>query len=173
LAVSLRHVILVLSVAAVSSAAGQASRACDPAVPDSLPEVSVTEIPEEFPIQTAELLRPFQGSWDARQFGSTAWTIEIRGQRFRGVVGADEWYEGTIRLRRDRDPMQIDFMIEDCRCSYRGMTSKAIFRETADSILVAAPQPGRPRPAKLDANDGQTVELKRVSTPGPEDAEHR
>jgi uncharacterized protein (TIGR03067 family) len=116
---------------------------------------------EDFPAQTPTMLEPFQGSWQAYQYGSKAWTIDIREQRFRGVLGPDDWYEGKIRLRPESDPPQIDFMIEDCRCSYRGMASKGIFRLNDDSITLAAPQPGLPRPTRFNKNDGKMVELRR------------
>ena len=78
----------------------------------------------------------------ACQYGSKAWTIDINEQRFRGVLGPDDWYEGQIRLRPDTVPGEIDFMIENCRCSYRGMTSQGIFRLDGESIVLAAPTPG-------------------------------
>ena len=121
-----------------------------------------------FPAQTAELLQPFQGSWQAYQYGSKAWTLDIEEQRFRGVLGPDDWYEGQIRLRPDTDPGQIDFLIENCRCNYRGMTSRGIFRLDGESIVLAAPTPGSSRPETLNPNDGRMVELKRIQTEKPE-----
>jgi uncharacterized protein (TIGR03067 family) len=151
--------------------------ASPPAVGEHEPVVSRTDpapvapTPESagvFPAQTAELLQPFQGSWQAYQYGSKAWTIDIKEQRFRGVLGPDDWYEGQIRLRPDTVPGQIDFMIESCRCNYRGMTSQGIFRLDGESIVVAAPTPGSSRPRAFNPNDGRMVELKRVETHKPE-----
>ena len=151
--------------------------ASPPAVGEHQPVVSRTDpapvapAPEpaaSFPAQTAEILQPFQGSWQAYQYGSKAWTIDIQEQRFRGVLGPDDWYEGQIRLRPDRDPAEIDFMIENCRCSYRGMTSQGIFRLNGKSIVLAAPTPGSSRPDAFNPNDGRMVELKRIQTKKPE-----
>jgi uncharacterized protein (TIGR03067 family) len=130
-------------------------------VRDSSPVSPPPEPAEDFPAQTPELLQPFQGSWQAYQYGSKAWTLEIQEQHFRGVLGPDDWYEGKIRLQPESDPAQIDFVIEDCRCNYRGMTSKAIFRVNGESIVLAAPQPGQARPKRFNKNDGRMVELKR------------
>jgi hypothetical protein len=66
--------------------------------------------------------------------------------------------------------MQVDFNIEDCRCGYRGMTSEAIFHDAGDSILLAAPRPGSPRPDRFSRTDGRTVELRKVA-PSGDDAE--
>jgi len=59
-------------------------------------------------------------------------------------------------------------MIEDCRCSYRGMTSQGVYRLDGESIVIAAPQPGTSRPAAFNPRDGRMVELKRVETRKPE-----
>jgi uncharacterized protein (TIGR03067 family) len=151
--------------------------ASPPAVGEHVPVVSPTDPstatppPEpavSFPVQTAEILQPFQGSWQAYQHGSKAWTIDIKEQRFRGLLGPDDWYEGQIRLRPDTVPGQIDFMIENCRCNYRGMTSQGIFRLDGESIVLAAPTPGSSRPDAFNPNDGRMVELKRIQTKKPE-----
>jgi uncharacterized protein (TIGR03067 family) len=136
--------------------------------PDRSPVAPPPEPAARFPSQTAEVLQPFQGSWQAYQYGSKAWTIDIEQRSFRGVLGPDDWYEGKIRLRPDRVPAEIDFMIEDCRCNYRGMTSQGIFRLDGESIILAAPRPGSTRPEAFNPNDGRIVELKRVETNEPE-----
>jgi len=59
-------------------------------------------------------------------------------------------------------------MIEDCRCSFRGMTSQGIFRLDGESIILAAPQPGSSRPKVFNPSDGRMVEPKRVATMKPE-----
>jgi uncharacterized protein (TIGR03067 family) len=130
-------------------------------VQNATPVAPPAEPADDFPAQTPEVLKPFQGSWQAYQYGSKVWKIEFREQQFRGVLGPDDWYEGKIRLRTKTDPAQIDFVIEDCRCNYRGMTSKSIFRVTDETIVLATPQPGHPRPTAFSNKDGRMVELKR------------
>lgn len=132
------------------------------AQPDSSPPAPPPGPAESFPVQTAEMLEPFQGSWQAYQYGSKAWTLDVEKQRFRGVLGPDDWYAGKIRVRPDADPAEIDFMIEDCRCTYRGMASQAIFRKEGETIVLAAPPPGSPRPKVFNPDDGRMVELRRV-----------
>jgi len=130
------------------------------------PEEAVEPAPaptESFPPQTPEMLQPFQGSWQAYEYGASSWTLDIAGSEFRGEVGADDWYEGEIRLRPDSTPAEIDFYIRDCRCSYRGMSSKGIFRIDDESIVLATPSPGSARPTVFNENNGQMVRLKRIA----------
>ena len=119
---------------------------------------------DDWPKPTAESLKALQGSWDAYQYGSVAWTLVVEGNHFRGVLGPDDWYEGSIRVRRDHEPAWIDFQIEDCLCSYKNKASRGIFRETGETIQLAAPQPGNSRPTKFSKSDGSTVELRRLKS---------
>jgi hypothetical protein len=48
------------------------------------------------------------------------------------------------------------------------MTSAGIFRIDGESIVLAAPQPGTPRPRKFNAKDGRVVELRRPERPTSE-----
>ncbi|MDH3628950.1 MAG: hypothetical protein OES25_14990 [Acidobacteriota bacterium] len=122
---------------------------------------------DDWPEQDAETLAAFQGFWEAYQYGSVSWTLDVDGARFRGVLGEDDWYEGTIRVRRDKTPHEMDFQIEDCVCSYKQMSSLSIFREDDKTIVVAAPSPGSPRPLFFNKNDGTMVELRRAERPSP------
>jgi len=116
-------------------------RASDPSLPLSKSETSV------------------QGDWQAYDFSSKykTWAMSIDGRRFRAAGGDDDWYEGRISLSSDEDPAWIDFEIEDCRCSYKGMTSKAIYEWDGSSLVVSAPTPGKPRPAGFVENSGQMM----------------
>ena len=69
--------------------------------------------------------------------------------------------------RPDVSPAQVDFHIEECRCSYVGQASEAIFEWTGDAIRLATPQPGSRRPTVFDGDSGQVVYLKRAD-PGAE-----
>ena len=88
---------------------------------------------------------------------------------YRGVVvdvdavfsGDDDWYEGHIAIRNDSDPAQLDFVIDDCLCRYKGMTSQAIYRWNGDALEVSAPTPGDPRPEQFHASSGQMMRLLR------------
>jgi len=75
------------------------------------------------------------------------------------AAGEDDWYSGRVAIRPDEDPAEIDFAIEDCHCSYKGMTSKAIYRWEGESIVVSAPTPGNPRPQRFVESAGQMMRL--------------
>ena len=106
----------------------------------------------------------FQGSWQAYDFSSDtkSWTMQFDGRSFRAQGGTDEWYEGRILIRDDEKPAQIDFAIDDCRCSFKGMTSKAIFQWDGKSIVIAAPRPGKSRPPRFNETSGQMLRLLRL-----------
>ena len=80
-------------------------------------------------------------------------TIEFDGLRFFAEVGPDDWYKGEIAVRPDEGA--IDFMIEDCFCGYRGESSDAIYRWEGDTLILATPQPGSPRPTVFNEDSGQ------------------
>jgi len=66
-----------------------------------------------------------------------------------------------IHVRAGSRPAQIDFEIEDCRCSFAGMTSEGIFYWDEDSIVIAAPEPGTPRPRSFFRTSAQRMRLVR------------
>ncbi len=148
--------------------------------PESTPLDRVVELPssrspgaprrEEHVEERAEAERPLtveesklQGDWRAYDFASRSklWKFHFDGRRFRADGGTDDWYEGRIVIRANSTPAQIDFEIEECRCSFEGMTSEGIFYWDEDSIVIAAPQPGTLRPRSFFRSSGQMMELVR------------
>jgi uncharacterized protein (TIGR03067 family) len=116
---------------------------------------------EEKSTKGAPLPEKYQGQWQAWDFGSRhkLWAIRIEGRDFHAAAGEDDWYSGHLAIRPDEDPAEIDFAIEDCHCSYKGMTSKAIYRWDGQSIVVSAPTPGSPRPQRFVEGSGQMMRL--------------
>jgi uncharacterized protein (TIGR03067 family) len=102
-----------------------------------------------------------QGEWQAYDFSSQTktWRMSFDGRRFRARAGEDDWYEGRVELRDGERPAQIDFLIEDCRCSYKGMASEGIYRWDGESLILAAPQPGAPRPTWFVETSGSMMRL--------------
>jgi len=105
----------------------------------------------------------FQGEWQAFDYSAQTktWVMRFDGLRFRAQAGEDDWYEGRIEIRDGERPPEIDFAIEDCRCSYKGAKSEAIYRWDGDSLLLAAPRPGAPRPTWFMEQSGQMMQLFR------------
>jgi uncharacterized protein (TIGR03067 family) len=103
------------------------------------------------------------GNWQAYDFGSRhkTWAFRIEGGRFRAQGGEDDWYEGRIAMREGETPAEIDFAIEDCRCSYKGMTSEAIYRWEDDALVISAPRPGSARPQRFVEGSGRMMRLVR------------
>ncbi len=92
----------------------------------------------------------FQGTWKPN------YTIVIEGRDFCADTQPGEWYEGYIVIRTDEEPAQIDFVIEECACGFKGETSKGIFYSDVETIVVVAPPPGKARPQdfEVEAKDG-------------------
>ena len=111
---------------------------------------------------TAEEER-LQGVWRAYDFvtRSKLWKFSFAGRRFHADGGTDDWYEGRVVMRSDASPAQFDFVIEDCRCGFKGMTSAGISYWRDDSIVIAAEEPGKPRPSGFGRSSGQVMELVR------------
>jgi uncharacterized protein (TIGR03067 family) len=104
-----------------------------------------------------------QGRWQAYDVDKEfkLWAFEFSGRTFTARTGDDDWYEGHIAIRSDGDPAQLDFVIDDCRCGYKGMTSQAIYRWNGDALVVSAPTPGDPRPEHFRAASSQMMHLLR------------
>lgn len=140
----------------VAYAAPASSSSKPKGTPESPPPVDYSASPTSAP--PAKWL----GHWQAYEYGTKSWTIRFEGRNFHAVLGVDDWYRGTIALRPEMEPAEIDFLIEDCRCSLVGRTSKAIFAWDGDVITLAAPSPGSPRPTVFDEKSGQIVRLERM-----------
>jgi hypothetical protein len=111
-----------------------------------------------------EIEQSVQGEWQAYDFGSNSrtWRIRFAERRFHASAGADDWYAGHIAFRPDADPAEIDFAIEDCVCSYKGMTSRGIYRRDGSSIVISAPTPGTGRPTRFVERSGSMMRLLRL-----------
>ena len=126
----------------------------EPEQPTGLDDSPVTEVEQKI-----------QGEWQAYDEGSKnkTWKFTFTGRRFHAVAGADDTYEGHISIRPDENPPQIDFAIEDCRCSYAGQTSQAIYTWDDEALIVYAPRPGSARPKELSKSMGGMMTLIRLT----------
>ena len=93
----------------------------------------------------------FQGTW------KPGYTIVIEGRDFCADTQPGEWYEGYIVIRTDEEPAQIDFVIEDCACDFRGAASAGIFRREGEAIVVASAVPDNARPQDFKRNEQEVV----------------
>lgn len=102
-----------------------------------------------------------QGEWQAYDFNQRfkTWAFRFEGRSFRAQAGTDDWYVGHIVVHQGDGVGQIDFAIEDCRCSFKGMTSEAIYRWEGQSLVISAPQPGDPRPLWFEDSSPQMMLL--------------
>jgi uncharacterized protein (TIGR03067 family) len=139
---------------------GVTEQATAPAPPPA--KVVKTTVPDEGPLSQDET--KVQGHWQAYDYGSVnrQWRIRFDERSFHAEGGTDDWYKGHVVLRPEKDPAQIDFAIEDCLCSHKGKTSTGIYYWEDDSLIIAAPQPGSPRPGRFNTRNGQMMELKKL-----------
>jgi uncharacterized protein (TIGR03067 family) len=102
-----------------------------------------------------------QGSWQAYDHATRGktWRFRFDGRAFRAQGAPEDWYEGHIAIDDQREPAQIDFTIDDCKCAYKDMTSEAIFAWNGASLVIAAPEPGEPRPQQFLESSGQMMLL--------------
>ncbi len=112
------------------------------------------------PLSAQEL--KFQGDWQAYDVKTNkkSYKMKFEVRDFRADVG-DEWYEGYIAIRTDEEPAQLDFMIEDCHCGFKGRASTGIFYWDGETIVVSAPAPGDARPEEFKESSGGMMRLKR------------
>lgn len=104
------------------------------------------------------------GDWGSQR--SKAWRIRIDSGSFRAEVpGTDQWYEGRVAVREDREPAEIDFEISDCNCSDQGKTSRSIFRWDDGMLVLETPQAGAPRPRKFSEGEENLLFLQRSTSP--------
>jgi hypothetical protein len=135
-------------------------------VPDESPVPAEPEAPEEEERETdppgSAAVDKLQGAWQAHQNGTKSWTIRFDGLEFHAVVGPDDWYRGRIFVRHDEQPSEIDFLIEDCVCGYKGESSDGIYRWDEDTLTLGTPMPGTRRPTFFNEQKGEVVTLRRV-----------
>lgn len=114
--------------------------------------------------------RLFQGDWQlaSLESGIGTGTLHVTGREFR-AKGIHGKYEGTIAVRSDMSPAQVDFTIRSCRCRFEGMTSTGIFYEGDGALVFASPPPGDPRPESFDGLDLAKVMVERATRPGTGD----
>jgi len=146
----------------------------------SVPAVGDFEVPQESPLpvepaETAEKKKrkteqvdspavdKLQGRWQAYQNGARVWTIEFDGLGFHAVLGPDDWYRGEIFVRSGETLSEIDFLIQDCVCGYKGESSDGIYRWDDDTMTLAAPRPGTRRPTLINAQKGEVVQLRKIA----------
>lgn len=135
-----------------------------PQVSSSAPTTAVApEGEDDSPL--SELEAKVQGGWQAFDFTANTrrWTIRFDERRFHAGAGTEDWYKGRILLRPDEAPAQIDFAIDDCQCSFKGMTSDGIYYWEGETLVIAAPRPGSPRPARFNEMSGEMMRLRRLA----------
>ena len=121
--------------------------------------------------------RLFQGAWQLYLYesGSHQGTLRIDSRDFHADSIHGE-YDGSVTIRSETSPPQIDFTIEECSgCNHEGRTSTGIYYVEDDGAIVfAGSVPGDPRPEGFTT----TKELWRMrpldpATEGALDAEPR
>jgi hypothetical protein len=105
-----------------------------------------------------------QGQWQAYAYGTEFkhYEISFDKRQYRADGEAGDWYTGRIDVRDESEPAQLDFVIEDCECKYKGMTSLSIFRWEGAYMVMAGPEPGADRPEDFDESSGDMMELRRL-----------
>jgi uncharacterized protein (TIGR03067 family) len=105
-----------------------------------------------------------QGKWQAYDYASDSrtWVMQFDGAAFHAEAGADDWYKGEILVHPGHDPAWIDLRIDDCRCSFKEMTSQGIYYWDDGSLVIAAPTPGKPRPRRFNENNGEMMRLRKL-----------
>ncbi len=107
-----------------------------------------------------------QGDWKAYDFHSHrleyALTFEGRGFRARArpdEKDGDERYEGSIVVRSDVEPAQIDFVVLN-ESGEPGRISKGIFYFDGETVIIKAPESGLPRPRDFERSAGPIALLR-------------
>jgi hypothetical protein len=114
--------------------------------------------------------RLFQGIWQYHGYesGKNLGTLRIEGHDFHADIIHGS-YAGTVSIRSDTSPAQIDFKVEHCECKFDGMTSAGIYDSDVDGTIVFATRaPGEPRLetfADLDPTRHEIVRLRPLDPP--------
>lgn len=110
----------------------------------------------------------FQGDWQLASFdsGIRTGTLHVDGREFR-AAGIHGKYQGTITVRADTSPTQVDFTIRHCDCKFEGETSAGIFYAERGALVFASPAPGEPRPESFDDLDPTQVMVERATRLSP------
>jgi hypothetical protein len=137
----MRQIIVVLGVVLVSIVTG-----CTSIDAGAAPDVAAEKTAGP---TAAASERGFEGTWDLSivdQRSESLGTMRVERRVFE-VDSVHGWYRGTLTIRADVDPPQVDFAIEDCHgCGHQGKTSLGIYYENEDgSIVFSGPIPGDPR----------------------------
>ena len=89
-----------------------------------------------------------QETWKGHEVGAApqgplaSFVITGKAFEFRGA-NPNEWYKGTFSLREDTQPRQFIAVITECAApQYAGKTANAIYKIEADTLTLAATEPG-------------------------------
>lgn len=129
---------------------------------DAAREKPQAETQRETVATDAPAVGQLQGRWQSYYDGVRSWWIEFDGRSFYAEMSPDDWYRGEIFVRPDAEPAEIDLLIQDCRCGYKGASSHGIYRWEGLSLRLDAPSPGDPRPSRFGQRQGESVKLVRV-----------
>jgi uncharacterized protein (TIGR03067 family) len=126
--------------------------------------------PAQAAVDAEAELKLLQGAWEGvekgqEDAGKCNLTITDKTVSFVGAK-PQEWYKGTIELRVDKNPKQLDGTITACPAeSVVGKVSRAIYKLEGDTLTLVGRVPGAPDSPKSfdDAEQTRTFVLKRVT----------
>jgi uncharacterized protein (TIGR03067 family) len=93
----------------------------------------------------AELLKPFQGTWNSSGEGIDAkYTFE--GEKLKATVNGND-YTCKVKIDTEAKPFAtMDFEIEDGPEDAKGKTSKCIYKLEGEKFTLCVSTPGKDRP---------------------------
>ena len=102
------------------------------------------------------------GGWEPADADWADWKVWFGYGRFRAQNGdGSQTYEGTVRLRPDAEPAELDWVIEKCDCNVEGGTTLSIYRWKDDRLEFDTPAPGKPRSTAFPTEKGSLLVLRR------------
>ncbi len=111
---------------------------------------------------TASIDGDWIGGWDPSDAVWADWKVWFGNGRFRAQNGdGSQFYEGTVRLRPDAEPAELDWVIEKCDCNVEGGTTLSIYRWKDDRLEFDTPEPGKPRSTAFPTKKGSLLVLRR------------